>query len=320
VDGLVDSRKEEAMPGKTEEPPGRDDASMTYLFLRIGMIGAVVLLAASIAIEWSKAPGGCVQTSVSAYYYTPVRAIFVGSMFAVGLALIVYRGRRPWEDFFLNVAGMLAPVVAVAPTTDVGRCWSVPPGPPPVEADGSLAGWVVTNIDNNFDALLIAGVIGFIVSLGLAVLATRAADQPIRGSIGRTVDLATRLSLAATVVILIAGWWLSRHWSDFDTKAHGYSAVLMFAFLIAAMIARALPEGGRPRVRRLYAVPVVLMIVGGALIVGTRLFGEHTVFALEAWEIFWFAWYWIAQTLENWHEIVDRVRAAVPEPSDSRGS
>jgi hypothetical protein len=289
----------------------RDDASMTYLFLRIGMIGAVVVLTASIAIEWTKAPGGCVQTSISAYYYTPVRAIFVGSMFAVGLALLVYRGRLPWEDFFLNVAGMLAPVVAVAPTTDVGRCWSVSPGPPPIESDGSLAGWVVTNIDNNVAALLIAGGVGLAVSLGLAVLAARGARKPVRGSIRGSVDTATRLSLAATAVILLTGWWLSANWSDFDTKAHGYAAVLMFVFLIAAMIARAWPQGEPPRFTQRYMIPAALMIVGGAVIVLTRVFGDHTVFALEAWEIFWFAWYWIAQTWENWDEIVSRVRSAL---------
>jgi hypothetical protein len=118
------------------------------------MVGAVVLLAASIAIERSKVD--CWQTSISAYYYTPVRAIFVGSMIAVDLSLIVYKGRA-WEDVCLNFAGMLAPVVAVVPTTDVGRCWSVAPSPLPVNADGSLADWVVTNIDNNIYALLIAG-------------------------------------------------------------------------------------------------------------------------------------------------------------------
>jgi hypothetical protein len=136
------------------EPLRSQDAIKTYRYLRIGMIGAVVLLAASIAIERSKVD--CWQTSISAYYYTPVRAIFVGSMIAVGLSLIVYKGRA-WEDVCLNFAGMLAPVVAVVPTTDVGRCWSVAPSPLPVKADGSLADWVVTNIDNNIYALLIAG-------------------------------------------------------------------------------------------------------------------------------------------------------------------
>src|SRR6266705_2138388 len=123
-----------ARPAKALE---EQDVIKTYRYLRIGMIGAVVLLAVSIAIERSKV--SCWQTSISAYYYTPVRAIFVGTMIAVGLVLIVYKGRRPGEDVCLNFAGMLAPVVAVAPTTDVGKCWSIAPSPLPIRADGSLA-------------------------------------------------------------------------------------------------------------------------------------------------------------------------------------
>lgn len=51
------------------------------------MVGAVLLLAASIAIERSKVD--CWQTSISAYYYTPARAIFVGGLMVIGFALIV---------------------------------------------------------------------------------------------------------------------------------------------------------------------------------------------------------------------------------------
>jgi hypothetical protein len=44
---------------------------------------------------------GRLQDSVSAYYYTPPRVIFVGAMFAVGLSLIVYKGGK-WEDRWLT--------------------------------------------------------------------------------------------------------------------------------------------------------------------------------------------------------------------------
>ena len=55
------------------EPLRLHDVIKTYRYLRIGMIGAVVLLAASIGIERSKVD--CWQTSISAYYYTPARAV-----------------------------------------------------------------------------------------------------------------------------------------------------------------------------------------------------------------------------------------------------
>lgn len=74
------------------------------------MIGAVVLLATSIVIESFHAENAvtgaqwCLQNSISAYYYTPARAIFVGCMFLVGFSLIAYKGHDWSEDFLLNVA------------------------------------------------------------------------------------------------------------------------------------------------------------------------------------------------------------------------
>ena len=279
------------------KPLESQDVRKTYRYLRIGMIGAVVLLAVSIGIERSKVD--CFQTSISAYYYTPVRAIFVGSMFAVGLSLIVYKGRTTWEDASLNFAGMLAPVVAVAPTTDVGRCWSVAPSPLPVLADGSLANWVVTNIDNNFYALLIAGFIGLGVALGTAMAVDPRAplDRRRRG---------TWVSLGITFLALLLGWWLIQNWSGFTTRAHGSAALLMFAALVVAIVAQAVVHR-RDRDTPFFVIYLLvagLMILGGALIPLSRAFGDHTVFALEAYEIGFFAVYWIVQTAENWNEPV----------------
>src|SRR5688572_22472438 len=106
-------------------------ARKTYRYVRIGMVGAVVLLAGSVLLEQREVTNGCWQTSISAYYYTPVRAVFVGVLMAIGLMLIVIKGNNELEDGCLNVAGMLAPVVALVPTSDHGRCWSIPPSPLP---------------------------------------------------------------------------------------------------------------------------------------------------------------------------------------------
>ncbi|MDP8955506.1 MAG: hypothetical protein M3N24_00895 [Actinomycetota bacterium] len=275
---------------------GPFDALKTYRYLRIGIVCAVVLLAASIGIEAVKA--GCLQTSISAYYYTPVRAIFVGSLFAIGLALIVFKGRGSRDDFLLNLAGMLAPVVAVAPTTDVGRCYSFPPNPLPLEGD-SLAQWVVTNIDNNFRALLIVGGVG----LGVAIITwfvTR--NDPQRAAENQRGTVA---AMAGTAVVLLLAWWLLERWDDFYTLAHGYAAALMFAFLAAAILSNAWEERNtRRRVLTRTYVAIGLLMIAGVVFPALRLFDEHVVFALEAYEITWFAVYWLIQTVENWDEEV----------------
>lgn len=121
------------------------DALKTYQYLRLGMIGAVILLGVALGYEIVQATNvetladPCAQTSISAYYYTPVGPVFIGCMFLVGLALIAYKGHYVREDLFLNVAGMLAPVVAVVPTTAVGFCYSIVPDRNPLTDGGSLA-------------------------------------------------------------------------------------------------------------------------------------------------------------------------------------
>jgi hypothetical protein len=281
------------------------DVIKTYRYLRIGMVGAVVLLAASIGIERGKVD--CWQTSISAYYYTPVRAIFVGCLMAVGLSLIVYKGRSPGEDPCLNLAGMLAPVVAIVPTKDVGTCWSIEPAPSPVKADGSFDAWVLANITNNFDALLVVGAIGLAATAFIALWVNR------KDFIGAArAQLWTTASLAGTFIALVVAWWLSRHWSGFYSRAHSYAAIAMFASLIGAIAVVTLDtRHRRPRWWLSYAAVAALMVLGAAVIGLTRVFGDHTVFALEAYEIALFGAYWMIQTAEKWDEDVEGVKPAV---------
>src|SRR4051794_16730122 len=96
----------------------------TYRYLRMAMIAMIVLLGASLVIEWSKTDPRCLQTSISAYYYTPVRAIFVGALISIGVCMVLLKGNTEPEDILLNVAGILAPVVALVRTPGAGRCHS----------------------------------------------------------------------------------------------------------------------------------------------------------------------------------------------------
>lgn len=86
-----------------------DDVLKTYRYLRLAMVALVGMLAAGVVIGASRA--GQLLTSLSAYYYTPAQSVFVGALVAIGVCLIVIRGEDT-EDVALNLAGMLAPVVA----------------------------------------------------------------------------------------------------------------------------------------------------------------------------------------------------------------
>jgi hypothetical protein len=275
-----------------------DAAVKTYRYLRISMIGVVGLLAVSVVVERSDVD--CWQNSISAYYYTPVRAILVGGLMAVGLCLIVIKGGTAWEDATLNFAGMLAPVVAVVPTTDVGVCWSVEPRPRPIEPDGSLAGWVVANIDNNITALLVTGIAGLLVALVIAMIATGDALAVVR--VG---DLGTRLGLLGAMLLLLFGAAAFAWWDNFDTQAHGIAAVAMFAFLAAGV------AGGAWQLRHsqtdrvyfwIYAAIAVLMVATAVVLLTVGSGWQHMVLILETIEIALFAAFWLAQTAQHWNE------------------
>ena len=123
-------------------------AIKSYRYLRLAIVVVVLSLIASVIIERAKT--SCWEVSISAYYYTPVHAMFVGALVAIGVCLIAVKGSEEWEDMLLNVAGILAPIVAFVPTSPPSRsCASSPFGA--VDAEAYL--------DNNILAFGIGGVV-----------------------------------------------------------------------------------------------------------------------------------------------------------------
>jgi hypothetical protein len=88
----------------------------SYLFLRkcIGIIGVAlpfVLIIGKIILE---SPG--ISSSISSYYYSVMRDVFVGSLWAIAVFLICYR-YDTLDDIASTCAGMCAIGVALLPTT-----------------------------------------------------------------------------------------------------------------------------------------------------------------------------------------------------------
>lgn len=95
----------------------RETLVHSYLFLRrsIGLIGMalpVVLIGGNLLIG-----GGDLLSSISGYYYSDLRDVYVGSMCAVGVFLLSYRGYGRVDDIAGNVAAGAAFGVALFPTT-----------------------------------------------------------------------------------------------------------------------------------------------------------------------------------------------------------
>lgn len=94
-----------------------DSLVVSYLALRkgIGIIG--VALPFVLAIGTIVAGGAGIQRSVSAYYYTAMGDVLVGSLCAIGVFLFSYKGYDAHDEVAGNLACVFALGVALCPTT-----------------------------------------------------------------------------------------------------------------------------------------------------------------------------------------------------------
>ena len=283
-------------------------AISTYRYLRIGMVMAVVAIVASILIERSRV--ACMQTSISAYYYTPARAIFVAALITIGANLIIIKGSNLFEDTCLNVAGFFAPLVALVPTEAVsvhadGRplCVASASDRIPVDPirrpgdDDIMARWLRAAVDNNVNTLLIVGGLVTVLAFGLSFIR----DRNGTSAMGRN-PLGHLLGLMAAAALLVGIYVAKRWWGSFYTQAHGYAAVAMFVFLALAVIGNAVEHSSSRRTKGwfwIYAATAVCMVVLGTYF---QLLSDSRfhVLIVESIEITAFAVFWVAQTVEHW--------------------
>jgi len=270
----------------------------TYLYLRVGLVALAVFLAASLVIELAFGETDWLG-SISAYYYTPVRSVFVGTLCAMGVCLIAIKGRdRPREDLMLNLAGMCAPVVALCPTPleDSAACG----GETRCVPDGYVPGVV-----NNIEALIVVGVIAVLF-----------AARTVRRGASERGDLVA-LGLAAGGLVAFTLWFALGRGSFLD-YAHYGTAVPMFGLIVAVALVNAaevddfVTSGGALTMvsadtyKSAYRAIAYVMgaVIGAALVLfvvkaatGAEPFA-HWVFVVEAMLLTAFTAFWILQTLQ----------------------
>lgn len=262
-------------------------AVKTWRYLRLAMIVLIVGLLVSIAYERANAPG-CFQSSISAYYYTPVHGFLVGMLVAVGACLICLKGNNEGEDALLTLAGMFAPVVALVPTPNAGDCFSIA-GP----AENRDA-----NVSNNVFALLVAGGVGLVILAVLVLLA--------RAGKGVNMPSASVLVVFAvtSVVWLLALVVFNVEHRFFIQNAHYTAAIAMFACFLAVVIWNAVDYKAAKGVSWLknhYALIAAGMVIAAVVIGLSGLLGfDYWVLVIEATLITFFAVFWAIQTGELW--------------------
>jgi hypothetical protein len=88
----------------------------TYFVLRMVIAGGAIVLPAALLVWVALDPELAMMSSLSAFYYSPARSLFVGILVAIGVALVAYRGYTRGENALLNAAGGASIVVAMVPT------------------------------------------------------------------------------------------------------------------------------------------------------------------------------------------------------------
>ena len=92
----------------------------TFVSLRVGMALIAFSLPILLILVSKYSEAVCFKESISAFYYTPMRNLFVGSLCAVGSFLYLYKGFNENENRALNFAGIFAVCVAFLPTKPPG--------------------------------------------------------------------------------------------------------------------------------------------------------------------------------------------------------
>lgn len=279
------------------------DVIKTYRYLRLAMVLLVGMLAAAVLWQTLRSEPHCIQNSISAYYYTPVRAVFVAVLAAVGTCLIVYHSNIATEDVLLNFTGVASLVVAFVPTPVEATCKAT---------DVPSHQELVAAVGNNCWALLIVGV----VATGLALIMGRPAFRT------RFAGDASRAWLAITAAVVLAGvvvFLADRRW--FVRYGHAAAAVSLFAGIVLVVVMNAISFGrtnaqpAQARLRNRYGLVAAVMVATLILAVAAHLSSPGFVtwrFWLEAAVIVEFGAYWVLQTAELWN-LTGRADPAVVE-------
>jgi hypothetical protein len=271
----------------------------TYRYLRLSLVGVVVLISVSIATYIAAhGPLG----SLSAAYYTDSGPIFVGGVFAVALALLALSGHSLGQ-VSLDLAAIVAPIIAIVPapvfTGDVPGlivgCGGAPAPCVPVT--------FIDTVRNGMTALIVTGVVGLVTAVIVMALQR-----------SLTLRSGGALLIAAAIIGATAAWWLLAP-DSFLRAAHVVAAASFFAFTALAALAAAIDarRTGATAYRIIYLVIAWGIILNLVLLLGVIVAGiagvvipepggYSLVFIGEAIALALFAAFWMVQTVQTWRD------------------
>lgn len=278
-------------------------AAKTYRYLRVIAILPAVWILFSVIGTWIVE--GHLRTSISAYYGSPVRDVFVGGLMACGICLIAYKGETQVEDYVLNFAGLNVFFVALVPNTfgDLVNDASVEER---AELFASLAISLTT--------FLIVAVI--FIGVDRRFFRWEKFDWATQQKTAKRLVIATflfELVVLGFVVVATLMACASASSTAIYKFVHFGAASTMVVNLIFAASSYAFPGKVRTdaeyetlqvpeRVTLLSKCVAIYMLVGlpAAAFAALVLHWKYWIIAIEVWEILGFVAYWILTTREEW--------------------
>jgi hypothetical protein len=290
----------------------------TYTYLRTAIVGLLVGLGVAVFYQAFREGGFHPLASVSAYYYTPAQAMFVGALVGMAACMIALKGASLVEEVFLNLGGMFAAVVAMVPSsrgadyqTAVRACQradsplltqkaSTGLNCPSVRA---LAAATTANVENNVFALLVVGFLGLVVAWLFARRFAARSGENLGPDFWWGFGAAVLVwAISAFAFVTSIAWFIGH--------AHYLAAAGLLICIVVVAVANALrhdetqPRGARdallrdPRRFDRYAwLAWAMVVVAGVGVV---------LVVLDAFALFWleiavgllFASFWTVQTIE----------------------
>ncbi len=265
--------------------------------MRLAMVLVIVGLAVSVVYEIVRV--GCSKTSISAYYYTPARGVFVSALLGIAVCLVCLRGSTGVEDVLLNIAGVLAPVVAFVPT--------------PMQAETCKSFTSATedsapNIANNVHALVAVG--------AAALLLVLCIGSRRRHSLAAWIAWGALLGYCVATLVV-----LQSTPKFFKAHAHFAAALPMFLVITGVVVLNALryKEDTDGTLRNRYtAIAGAMLIAIVAWPVGYALDWNDRTIATETALLLLFGIFWANQTYHLWHRGLWGARRSHAPPARSR--
>lgn len=256
----------------------------THRSLRLALVGIVVAIAASVLIQLAH-DGWVPLPSISDYFYSPARGVFVSGLTAASVALLALSGRDA-ESILLDIAAVFAPLIAIIPAGYRGR---------PFVPDE-----VLPTVRNGVGVYLVM----------VAALVVLAVILAVRGEVAwrRVVIVGSIAALASAALGVLAfapGVSESFPFAG-GVNIHLAVTVCFFAVFAAIPLVTVFTRAERAGTvyRRIYlAVSVVIVIAVVVTVVAAVVRPEGGgVLVGETVALVTFAVFWTTQTIERWRD------------------